>query len=161
VGVKVQGIIDIEEMFLVVDTTTRRRVVKSLFKAGQQIQTIAKAMAPLDEGNLEAAIKMHPQSGDFRERDEETGRFTKTIVEVYIDMDMEVPQRPGKTVGDYAFEIHEHLTPMGELNLGPKSIEKQLNQPNVEVGGGFMTRAGDKVEEGLGKVLVEAINSVI
>lgn len=154
-SLKVDGILGVEEMLMVMETTTRKRSVKGLIKAGKRLQKLAIKMAPVDEGNLEKAIKMIPE-GEGRERDD-LGRFVRTEVEVYVDMDMPVPQRPGKTVGDYAYEIHEHLTPMGQKNLGPKSNMKQMGS-NVIVGGGFMTRAADVIEQGLEADIVEALS---
>ena len=68
----------------------------------------------------------------------------KKQVEVYIDTDREVEDRPGKTIGDYAYTIHEHLTPAGLMQLGPKSALKQAGQREV-VGGAFLDRAVEAV----------------
>jgi hypothetical protein len=139
---KVQGVINTEEMLLRLDTTVKKRVVKVLVKRAEMIRDTARKMAPVDEGNLEEAIKLR---GDAigRTRDE-FGRFQRTEVDVYVDMDQPVPDRPGKTVGDYAYEMHEHLTPMGPLQLGPGSQAKQDGQ-SEQVGGGFLERAADEV----------------
>lgn len=159
-GVEVVGMLGTEEMLMTVENTTKRRIVKKLIEAGDQLRKTAIMMAPRDEGNLEEAIKMRPEPGSQRERDD-SGRFMRTEVEVYIDMEAPVPERPGKVVGDYAYEVHEHVTPMGQKNLGEKSIEKQLNTPQVEVGGGFMVRAADKIEEGIDDLLALALEGVI
>jgi hypothetical protein len=156
VGVKVIGTLGVEEMLMVMETTAKKRVVRKLWEAGEKLRQIAVKMAPVDEGNLEAAIKIRPDAPDQRMRDA-AGRFLRTEIEVYIDMAMDVPKRPGKTVGDYAYVIHEHLSPMGSMNLGEESILKQLRTPEFEVGGGFLTRAADKVEEGLDAALNEAL----
>lgn len=155
-GVRVEGLFDVQEMLLVLDSSTKKRVVKTLVKEGKKLKALAIRMAPVDEGNLEKAIKMRPDE-DGRERDG-AGRFVRTEVEVFIDMDMSVPDRPGRTVGDYAYEIHEHLTPMGPMNLGDKSNIKQLGSADVEVGGGFLVRAADKIEEGLDQALQEGLD---
>lgn len=143
-GLKVENLLGVEEMLLLVETDTKRRVVKSLFKAGRKIQQMAIKMAPIDHGNLEKAIKMLPAESGGRERDE-LGRFTKTEIQIFVDMGMPIPERPGKTIGDYAYEVHEHLTPRGNWNLGDKSNQKQLGSPDVIVGGGYMDRAADLV----------------
>ena len=160
-GVTVQGLIGAEDMLLMLDTTVKRRVVRKLIEKGKELKNLAIRMAPVDDANLEKAIKMRPEGIDGgRERDE-TGRFIRTEIEIYVDMDMPVPGRPGKTVGDYAYEIHEHLSPMGGLNLGDKSNMKQMSSPDVLVGGGFMTRAAEQIETGLDAAFQQALNQTI
>ena len=140
----VSGLIDVEAMLLRVDTTAKKRVTQRLINKAHQIQALAVRMAPVDEANLEAAIKVRPEIAG-RQRDEETGRFVRQEIEVFIDMDMPIPKRPGKTVGDYAYEMHEHLTPMGPKQLGEKSQQKAAANGGVQVGGGFLTRAVEQV----------------
>lgn len=161
-GVKVQGLLGAEDMLLQVESTGRKRVVRKLIREGEKIMHVARKMAPRDFGNLEHAIKMTPDPETYtgRERDD-GGRFTRTEVTVYVDMDAPVPERPGKTVGDYAYEAHEHITPMGPKNLGDHSVEKQLMTPDVEVGGGFMERAANLVEEGIDEALQEALGELM
>lgn len=137
------GLLEVETMLLNLDTTNKRRCVRQLVKKGHQIKDLAIRMAPIDRGNLEEAIKMEPESYE-RQRDA-AGRFVRTQVYIYVDTDMPIPERPGKTIGDYAYEMHEHLTPLGPLNLGPLSEEKQANNGGVQVGGGFLTRALEEV----------------
>lgn len=164
-GVTVQGLIDTEEMLLLLDTTAPKRVVKALVKAGKDLQKLAIKMAPVDEGDLEKAIMLRGDTAG-RERNA-AGQFTRTEVEVYIDMDKPLtpvanrPSRDGKTVGDYAYEIHEHLSPVGSWNLGPLSNQKQMSSPDVVVGGGFMTRAADQIETGLDGYMLEALAGLL
>lgn len=161
-GVQVEGLIDVEEMLMILDTDAKRRSVGKLIDAGEKIQKIAIAMAPRDLGNLEHAIKMDPEPGSGRQRNE-LGQFVRTEVQVYIDMDMPVEdphRKEDAVVGDYAYVAHEHITPMGPKGLGPNSIQKQLENPTVEVGGGFMTRAADMVEQDLADSIIEALNEL-
>lgn len=168
-GVKIQGMLDVQGMLMRMDTTTKKRVVLKLIQKGKELKELAIRMAPVDEGNLEHAIKMTPEEGGHgstRLRSDGSdgkrkGTFLRTEVEVYVDMDMRLPNRPKNTVGDYAYEIHEHLSPMGHKNLGEKSILKQLASPGVLVGGGFMTRAADQIELGLDAALREALDGLI
>jgi hypothetical protein len=158
-GAKVSGIINTEEMLLRLDSTAKRRVVKVLVKRAEQIRDLARKMAPVDEGNLEEAIKLR---GDAvgRTRDE-FGRFQRTEVDVYIDMDAPVPERPGHTVGDYAYEMHEHLTPMGPMQLGPASVAKQEGQQE-QVGGGFLERAAEEVvAAGMEEELMDILRDIV
>ncbi|MDY7537614.1 hypothetical protein QN372_00480 [Undibacterium sp. RTI2.1] len=157
-GVKVEGFMSANELLMRIDTTAKRRVVKSLIQKGVELRDMAKKMAPRDHANLEDAIKMRPEGAE-RLRDD-LGRFAKVEIEVYIDMDTPVPERPGKTVGDYAYEIHEHQTPMGSIQLGEKSLEKQDSNGGVQVGGGFMYRAVEAVDKEIDFALQEALNEV-
>lgn len=143
-GLVVSGMLNVEQMLLNVDMNTKKRVTSKMWVKANEIRELAVRMAPVDEANLEKAIKVSPETPG-RARDE-AGRFTRQEIEVYIDMNMPVPGRPGKTVGDYAYEMHEHLTPMGPLQLGPLSAAKESG---VQVGGGFMTRAMEQLSAGV------------
>lgn len=156
-GVKVTGIGDVSDMIMRLEATTRRRAVKKLQEKGVEMRDLARKMAPVDDGNLEQAIKMRPETIGERPRDE-LGRFARTEIEVYVDVDMPIPDRPGKVVGDYAFEIHEHLTPAGPLQLGPRSEEKNQNNGGVEVGGGYLDRAAAEIEKGLDAAFNEILS---
>lgn len=146
-GVTVAGLIDIENMLVRVDMNTKKRVTLTMASSAMRIKALAIKMAPLDEGNLENAIKTRPENpGRVRN---EAGQFARQEIEVYIDMDMEVPGRPGKTVGDYAYEMHEHLTPVGPLQLGPLSEAKAASNGGIQVGGAFLTRAAEEVTQTL------------
>jgi len=107
---------------------------------------LASKFAPKDDGELENAIKVRDGDGQ-RGAD---GRFQRKTVEVYVDVNM--PTADGRTVGDYAYEMHEHLTPFGPLQLGPESVSKQASQSEM-VGGKFLERAveerADKIMENL------------
>jgi hypothetical protein len=141
------GALDVERMLLSVDMRAKKRAVKRIYDEAQKIAEIASLMAPVDEGYLEKAIKVSPTSLE-RARDE-MGRFTRTDVFVYVDEDMVVPTTSGKPkrVGDYAYMLHEWVTPYGMKGLGPLSEAKQMNSPYV-VGGGFLERAADmRVDE--------------
>jgi hypothetical protein len=153
-SVTVEGIIGLNEILLTFDTNTKRRVMDVIVKEAKAVQELAIQMAPVDHANLEKAIKIRGDENG-RSRDS-SGKFARREVEVYIDMDMPVPNRPEKTVGDYAYEMHEHLTPAGGLELGPKSVEKQ-NGSQVTVGGWFLTRALEEVD---GKIDMDLVSIV-
>lgn len=159
-GVKVEGIGDVSNMIMRLHSTARRRAVKKLHEKGIEMRDLARKMAPVDEGNLENSIKVRPESVDSRARDER-GRFTKTEIEVYVDVDAPVPNRPGKTVGDYAFEIHEHLTPAGPMQLGPLSEAKNQANGGVVVGGGYLDRAADQIEGTLDAAFEEVLAGLL
>jgi hypothetical protein len=145
------GIIDLEAMLVRVDTTAKKRVTARLYAKALAIQALAIKMAPLDEANLEKAIKVRPNTpGRIRN---EAGRFVRQEIEVFIDMSMPIPKRPGKTIADYAYIMHEHLTPMGPLKLGELSQAKNDSNGGVQVGGGFLSRAVDQVAGSLQELL--------
>lgn len=144
-GLTVSGMINAEAMLARIDMTTKKRITSKMYLRAVAIQQLAIKMAPIDKGNLEKAIKVRPETPG-RARDEATGMFVRQEIEVYIDMNMPVPGRPGKTVGDYAYEMHEHLTPAGPMKLGPLSEAKASGE---QVGGAFLTRAMERLSEGL------------
>jgi len=111
-----------------------RRAIDKMRSEAQKLAEKARDYAPVDEGNLENAIKVDDAGGGRNE----LGQFSRKSVAVYIDMNMPAA-RDGKTVGDYAYDMHEHLEPVGPKKRGPLSEEKDGGR-NV-VGGGFLTRA--------------------
>lgn len=147
----VNGLLGVENMILELDVNTRRRVNSVMHEQAIALRDLARAMAPVDEGNLEEAIKVSP--------DEDVDVFGMRNVEyrIYIDMDMEAPHHNAdgsvtkgtedKVVGDYAYYVHEYVTPAGNNQLGPESQLKQEANGDVEVGGGFMTRAAEEIEK--------------
>lgn len=156
-GVKVEGIISVEQMLLNLDTTGRKRVLKKLYAQALAVRDLARKFAPREFGNLEEAIKVRPDElGVARDA---MGRFTRQEIEVYVDADMPVPERPGKTVGDYAYEIHEHLYPYGYWNLGEDSVAKQAGQSEM-VGGGYLERAAEEIEDHIDEVLLDILRDL-
>lgn len=150
--VTVSGLMSVEDMFLRMDTTAKKRVKAKLIQKAYQLRDLARKMAPRDHGNLEEAIKVR---GEGIARDE-GGRFARVEVEVYIDFDMDVPQRKGKKVGDYAYFIHEHQTPYGSWKLGAESQAKQAGQQE-RVGGGFMIRAAEQIDATLNEAMLDIL----
>ena len=120
------------------------------------IAETARAMAPLDEGPLEEAIKH---------------TFKKTPsgyrAEIFVDPAAETVQS-GKTVSVFAYAEYQHenlvvgggetAAGSGKLNLGPRSREKQEHSaPGIDVGGKFMDRALDL----RGRPLVAEMDKVV
>ena len=97
----------------------------------ENIATLAKSYAPVDEGNLEAAIKTE---FDY------LGVNGRLRASVYIDTSL-VVRSDGKTVGNYARVMHELLQPYGsgDFHLGPLSRAKA--EAGNDVGGKFLERA--------------------
>ena len=135
------GLVETEVMLMEISMNTKKRVTARMYKTALKIQERAKQYAPLDRGYLEHAIKIYPESEPAGTRDE-LGRFSKKDIAVFIDMDESIDERPGKTVGDYAYIMHEMLEPAGVMQLGPESAAKQSGS-GLQVGGWFLTRAAN------------------
>lgn len=155
--IKVTGIVDTENMLLNIDTTAKKRVRAALIKRAYGIRDLARKMAPVDTHGLEKGIKVR---GDVAGARDQLGRFTRVEVEVYIDMEAPVADRPGKKLGDYAYEMHEHLTPYGRYKLGEKSRAKQSAQPDILVGGGFLERAAEFFDADLESELLDIVRDL-
>lgn len=107
----------------------------------QDVAELAQAYAPIDDADLEKAIKVYPPVGMPADLDE--NRRARAFV--YVDSSAPANGAPGKTVGDYAYLMHEFLRPYGGsgapnekgyYDLGPKSVAK-----GGKVGGRFLLRA--------------------
>lgn len=156
--VRVTGIVETQLMLAEVSSNTRRRAVRKLHEKALEIAALAKKYAPIDEANLEKAIKVFPEVMPETRVRNSAGQFVRQDVFVYVDTDMPVPQRPGKTVGDYAYTMHEHLTPFGPLNLGERSVAKQFGQREM-VGGKYLERAMNEIGESVvGEVSISVLN---
>lgn len=154
-GVKVEGVEEL--MFLL-----RQNGQKAVRGAFSQMRTeatgirdLARQMAPVDEGDLEAAIVTREVGG----RDS-AGRFAQKQIVIEVDGDAPAgADREGnvRTVGAYAYLMHEHLTPFGPYGLGPRSRLKQSSNPSVMVGGRFLERALAERERGLMGRIIERV----
>lgn len=143
-GISVTGVEELKFILQKASAQAPKHVFDQMKREGKKLQTLARAMAPVDVGNLEEAITLETEGGGRDSR----GRFLAKVVAVFIDMNQPVEGRPGHVVGEYAYEMHEHLTPAGPMKLGKKSQAKQAGQSET-VGGGFMERAGDEIEAGM------------
>ena len=113
--------------------------------AAKEVQQRARDMAPIDYGELKAAIQLKRlgQQGAG-------GRFIKGfgIYEVWLNMNRPVrdPEKLAQgftTVGQYAWRVHEHMgwgNKPGAIKPSQKSIDAG-RQAGVEAGGKFMDRA--------------------
>lgn len=128
-----------------------KNIAAQMRREAFNIQELARKFAPVDHGNLEEAIEVGEVGGG---RDDETGRFLRKSFEVYIDMD--APAYDGRTVGQYAYVMHELLMPYGAggYKLGKKSRLKQAGQPEA-VGGRFLERAAEEVSRNMINRLIE------
>lgn len=104
---------------------------------GHKIHELAVDYAPLDEGYLEKAIRYEESIGD------------RNRLEVRVYVDITAPGSNGRSVGDYAFYMHELLEPYGGPGnprmivgrtrpLGGSAIKQYAG---MKVGGKFLERA--------------------
>jgi hypothetical protein len=153
--VKIEGLENLGALLQQAGERAVRGVYAQMKNEAEKLAAKARENAPLDDGNLEKAIKVRETGGGRNE----LGQFAKKSVEVYVDQTQPVDDRPGKTVGDYAWEMHEHLTPAGPLQLGPKSADKDGGRGVV--GGKYLERASDEIEKELLGNLTAACQAAI
>jgi hypothetical protein len=150
-GIHIEGI---DELFTRLEQTgekSQKGVFEKMKRRALKMQTLAKEYAPIDKGNLEDAIILEEEGGgrDFR------GAFVRKSLILLVDGSH--PTDDGRTVGDYAYEMHEYLTPYGDYKLGKKSKAKDGGRGVV--GGKFLERAIDEVSEGMMEELADVSRS--
>lgn len=134
-GVILSGFNDLSATLMNIADRSGRGAREELAKGAEDIKDLAILQAPIDDGNLERAIKVQKFSDATNNR--------RNTYSVYVDEEVAAPNAKGGTVGDYAVMMHE-----GVYNLGVLSLDKQnsLGQ-GVRVGRKFLERALDKLDE--------------
>lgn len=159
-GVEVEGTEQLIFLLKQGGAKAMKGAIEQMRKEGAEMRDLAREMAPVDEGDLEKAIKMRETGGGRTG----TGQFRRKEIVIEVDGDMPAgTNKEGKTVtvGDYAYEIHEHMTPAGtRFRLGPKSRAKQDGQSTI-VGGKYLERAVVEKEKGLVNRVVEAVSEAL
>lgn len=161
-GVQVEGIDLLMFRLRRGGAKAQKGLSQAMLQEAMDIRDLARQMAPVDEGDLERAIKVRQPPGT-RQRDA-LGRFVSASFIIEVDGDEPAgTNREGKvtTVGDYAYVMHEHLAPFGTYNLGKRSRAKQAANPGVMVGGKYLERAVAEIEQGLVNRLIEAVSDEI
>ena len=153
-GVSIEGIDELTVLIRQAGDRAAHGVVDQMRKEAKKMRDLARKMAPVDEHNLEKAIKMREVGGNRDRR----GRFTRKSFEVYVDEFAEGTR--AESVGEYAYLMHEYLTPFGPYKLGPKSRQKQAGQSEM-VGGAFLERAADEVSEDMMNRLIDVARSYL
>lgn len=123
-------------------------VAAQMEKEAIAISDLARKFAPLDHGNLEAAIKVQTLGGGRNAR----GQFERKAYSVFVDGNMKAYD--GRPISRYAYLMHEHLTPYGPYELGKNSVAKQEGQSEM-VGGMYLERAAAQISEGIMNRLIE------
>lgn len=140
-GVVVSGIEDLIVSLANKATRSSRGAREELQRGAIDIRDLARLYAPVDEGNLEDAIK----EGKSRGSD---GRNVYTV-EVDESQDASTKDHPNRVVGDYAMKMHD-----GVYNLGPLS-EAKAEETGLPVGRKFLERAMEDMEDSI-KIRAEA-----
>lgn len=109
---------------------TKDEVFLKAYNWTYQLRDIARAMSPVDKGNLEGAISTKINRNQY-----DKATYMVYIKDIY----------GGVNVSDYMLYIHEHR---GDLwhNLGKKSLAKQ-GSSEYRVGEKFMDRAFEAKEQ--------------
>lgn len=133
-GVKITGTIrndgELTVVLQQIGDRARKHAIEFMREEALTVGETAVDFAPVDEGNLQDAIKVDDIGGG---RDS-SGRFVRKGVAVYVDQN--APGSGGaETVEQYMHFIHD-----GFYNLGPKSLAKAA-LTGAPVGRRFLARA--------------------
>jgi len=145
-GVKVKGYGAIKANLDRTDKRVQKHSLEWLLMAGKIIAMEAQMRAPVDEHDLEKAIKAD-QDPEVR------GMNRRKTVRVFVDLDaLDLERRDGF---DYATQMHE-----GIYNLGPKSAVKD-SLTDVGVGPKYLERALEENIERVTRLLRERMMKAI
>lgn len=140
-GIKVSGVDALIAQLSQIGQKAERGVADELRDGAKEIAELARMYAPVDEGNLEEAIK---------HEEDRTGVNGRIQTYVYVDGSMKGSN--GNRVEDYAMEMHESPN----YNLGPLSEAKQ-NRTGQVVGYKYLERAVDKLRPQITKRVADRI----
>lgn len=147
-GIEYSGFDELQANLRQIGPRAERAVTRQMRAEAYRIADLAKRFAPIDEGPLEDSIKVLQENGGRDAR----GRFTRASFSVYVDVYEQGSH--GAMIADYAYRMHEHLTPYGPLKLGKQSRAKQAGQSEM-VGGRYLERAVEEVSDGLMNRLIQ------
>lgn len=119
--------------------------VDAMRKTANEMQELARDIAPIRTGDLEQAIEVGEKRGD------------KNRIEVFVYLDKSKTVHNGK---EYGSIMHKRLTPMGPLQLGLLSEAKNDSSP-LPVGGGFIRRAAEAMVGPLKRAVRKAIKDAL
>jgi hypothetical protein len=114
-------------------------------KTADEMQELARDIAPIKTGDLEEAIEVGEERGDNRR------------IEVFVYLDKTQTVHRGF---EYGSRMHKSLTPVGPLNLGPLSEAKNSSSP-LPVGGAFIRRAAEALVGPLKRAVRKAIKNAL
>lgn len=133
-GIRIKGIGAVATKLENFGRRSSRDAREALKEGAYDVQDLAKRQAPRDKGNLERAIKVDRDRGGINTR-----------IRWFVFVDDNADAGNGNRVGQYADLVHEGLH---DLVNGPSdnTRRKQAENPDVEVGPFFLSRAVEKLE---------------
>lgn len=146
-GVVLTGFNDLTASLMNVADRSSSGAREELAKGAEDIKDLAVLYAPIDEGNLEKAIKVQKFADVSNNR--------RNTYVVYVDDDVAAPNAKGGTVGDYALQMHE-----GVYNLGVLSQDKE-DSLGITVGRKFLERALDDLDDEIKRKTEAKVNQGI
>lgn len=142
-GIEVEGIEELLFQIRQGGSKALRNATKQMRIEAEAMQSLAQAMAPVDDGDLEGSILVQEST----DRDEK-GRFATKTFTIGVDIER-MTERGDARIGDYTYIMHEYLEPYGPYKLGKRSLAKQATSGNVQVGGMYLERAAMEIQAGL------------
>lgn len=136
-GLKISGSHALKRKLENYKKRSNEKAREALKNGGRMIRDVAREMAPVDEHNLEKAIKSQVVRN--------SGINGRNTVDVFVDEDMPGSHGHGVSVGDYALIMHEGRG-IRWHELGDNSKEKDASSM-YRVGEKFLERAADEMEE--------------
>lgn len=141
-GLKTTGMGSLKATLSRIGQAVPRAMDQELAMVAAEVRNKAKAMAPIDYGDLKSAIRLRRLGVQGA-----GGRFVAGLsnYEVYLDMNQPVtdPDKEETRVGEYAWKVHEHMGWAGNrraLMPSEKSVAAGKAE-GVDAGGRFMERA--------------------
>lgn len=116
-----------------------------LYNEAKRIQSMARKMAPRDEGFLEEAIQIESfnREGGTGQLRNSKGQFESNTFVIGVDANAMADEN--MRVGDYALAVHKLVDPGTPWHKGEGTEEKE-ESTGIEAGGLYMKRAWDWAE---------------
>lgn len=139
-GLKVHGISQVSRRLKLAGKKIPIAAYEEMVLGAMEIQDLAREFAPVDEGNLEKAIKV---------------REEKNSLSVSVYVDGRVREKRGRKVARYATIMHESV-----YDLGTRSQAK-ADATGKEVGRKYLERAFAELENELTRAVEAALRNVL
>lgn len=147
-GLRISGLSTVLANMRRIESKVSSESLQALRSGADLLVRMARRNAPIDEGDLEAAIV----SREVRNRTA-LGQFGATNIQVGVDPSLlDLESRKGF---DYSIPMHEST-----YNLGPLSEAKQAGQQEI-VGSKYLERAMNDLQETIQRKVEEAIKRAI
>jgi hypothetical protein len=131
-GMKITGVNATRLKLARTEKVTHKRLLRHLRNSAEEVAKLARAFAPVDEGNLEEAIEASESKEGFFSR-------KRSVVFVGVNPDK---LGEGYTESGFRYDVRMHE---GAYKLSPASLEKQRTGGKT-VGPKYLTRAWQELE---------------